>query len=574
MPEVKLSVLMPAFEEGRHIYRNLAETRRVLQQLGQPFEIIVIDDCSSDNTAAEVERAAVDFKEVRMRRNEENRGKGWSLKSGFKTVTGDLVAFVDADLDIHPDQLKFYLRRMEEKNADVVIGSKRHPESVLDYPFRRKVISTIYFGLVKALFGLPVQDTQTGLKLFRREVLERTFHRMLVKRWAYDLELLVIAHRLGYKIVDAPVKIDFKRRFGRMKIEDLYYTGIDTLGVFYRLHLLRFYDQDFERTKARPKVSVLVPSKEQEPNSTELLEGCLRFDYPDYEIIALSDGPSTRFPPGIKVLETGKVSTAVKKNIGARNAGGRLLAFVEPGNLASPDWLTDVASNFVSPDVAAVVGPELIGDRTGRLERILGDLRTSFLVSGPAKHLYSPGRHRDIRFYSGNALVVRSDSWSEVGGFPEGLPEGWENAAFTARLAECTGRRILYDPDAATCVFRGGRFKDLLGRAGDQTLTRAWVSTRLPAWPDAIFAGCLMLSWLALLGGWVPALWSSTAIRAYAWLWAVYGCLLICSAALRLSLRNLPVLVLGTVLVHFAQGLALWRGFFRGYGRRGRAVRD
>jgi hypothetical protein len=92
------------------------------------------------------------------------------------------------------------------------------------------------------MFGLPVRDTQTGLKLFKREVLDKIFPEIVVKAFAFDLEILANAHRLGYKIAEAPVHIDSKREFGRIGIKEIFETWVDTLAIFYRMYILRYYD--------------------------------------------------------------------------------------------------------------------------------------------------------------------------------------------------------------------------------------------------------------------------------------------------------------------------------------------
>jgi glycosyltransferase involved in cell wall biosynthesis len=173
-----------------------------------------------------------------------NRGKGRALKYGFRFAKGELIAFLDADLDLHPRQIQRFLRIMERDGVGVVIGSKRHPDSKVNYPWHRRLISNIYYYLVKMMFGLKVRDTQTGIKLFRREILERIFPKILVKRYALDLEILVNVHHLGYEIAEAPIILDFRRRFGRIRIIDLWHTGIDTLAIFYRLNILKHYDEE------------------------------------------------------------------------------------------------------------------------------------------------------------------------------------------------------------------------------------------------------------------------------------------------------------------------------------------
>jgi glycosyltransferase involved in cell wall biosynthesis len=155
---------------------------------------------------------------------------------------GDYVVFLDSDIDLHPAQLETFFDIMKLDNADVVIGSKRHPNSILNYPLQRKVMSNVYYFLIKIMFGLPVRDTQTGLKLFKYEVLKRIFPRIVVKAFAFDLEILANAYRLGYKIAEAPVHIDSRREFGRIGIREILETWIDTLAIFYRMHILRYYD--------------------------------------------------------------------------------------------------------------------------------------------------------------------------------------------------------------------------------------------------------------------------------------------------------------------------------------------
>ena len=95
---------------------------------------------------------------------------------------------------------------------------------------------------MRLLFGLPLRDTQTGLKLFRAEVLRRVFPRILAKRYAFDVEVLVNAHRLGYKIVDAPVTLQFTRSSGRVALGDVWTVFLDTLAIFYRARLIKYYD--------------------------------------------------------------------------------------------------------------------------------------------------------------------------------------------------------------------------------------------------------------------------------------------------------------------------------------------
>lgn len=239
----KISVIMPAYNEAGVIEKNVLETIKTFKKFNVDYEIIIIDDGSSDKTWEEIQRLERDFPQVKVSRNMQNFGKGRALKKGFRYVTGDYVVFLDSDIDLHPAQLETFFDIMKLDNVDIVIGSKRHPNSILNYPLQRKIISFVYFFFIKLLFGLPIKDTQTGLKLFKCEVLKSVFPKIVVKSFAYDLEILVYAHKLGYKIAEAPVFIDSKREFSRIRLKDMFNTGIDTFLVFYRMFVLRSYDK-------------------------------------------------------------------------------------------------------------------------------------------------------------------------------------------------------------------------------------------------------------------------------------------------------------------------------------------
>jgi len=238
-----ISVIMPAYNEGGHIFNNIQETVRTFEEFGCEYEIIAVDDGSKDNTLEEIQRAANVFKHIAVVQNKENYGKGRALKKGFRCTKGEYVVFLDSDMDLHPIQLQTFFDIMRLDEVDVVIGSKRHPNSRLDYPQHRRIVSAVYFFFVKVMFGLPIRDTQTGLKLFKREVLEKVFRKILVRKFAYDLEILVLAHHFGYKVAEAPVVMNFKRgTWRRVGIKTIWDTWWDTMAIWYRIYVLQYYD--------------------------------------------------------------------------------------------------------------------------------------------------------------------------------------------------------------------------------------------------------------------------------------------------------------------------------------------
>ena len=136
-----------------------------------PFELILVNDGSSDNSGEEIARLSERYPGEIVSLQLPRSGKGEALRRGTQVARGEFVVFIDADLDLPPEQILFFVAIQRVKNADAVIGSKMHPDSTVDYPIRRRIYSLGYFLLVKFLFGLPVRDTQTGLKLVRRDLL-------------------------------------------------------------------------------------------------------------------------------------------------------------------------------------------------------------------------------------------------------------------------------------------------------------------------------------------------------------------------------------------------------------------
>ena len=243
VPEGLVSVVIPAFNEAGMVVRTLHETGAALERLGYRYELILVDDGSSDGTAHLARAVAESLPHVRVIAGELNLGKGSALMNGAAAALGELVLFVDADLEVHPRQVSLLYETLVESNADVVIGSKLHPDSQVEVPSGRRALTIGYYLLVRALFRLPVHDTQTGIKLYRAEVLRRVLPRLVVKRFAADLEVLVNVHRLGYRIVEAPVVVTRTRPFQRIGGEDVWRVAWDTAAIWYRTYLLRYYDR-------------------------------------------------------------------------------------------------------------------------------------------------------------------------------------------------------------------------------------------------------------------------------------------------------------------------------------------
>ncbi|WP_445475527.1 glycosyltransferase [Methanococcoides methylutens] len=240
-----LSVIIPAYNEGHHICNNLLKINEELKIFCNSFEIIFVNDGSTDCTLEEAKKAAEQADTIRIVSYSKNQGKGHAIIEGYKAASKGLISILDADLDIHPRQIKPLLDKASETDADFVIQSKRHPDSnVKGFPLKRRFLSRSYNLTIKMLFDLPVSDTQVGVKLYRKHVVDTIMPMLSVKRYAADVEQLVIAHKHGYRIEECPVHIDFDPSGDRMKLNDILNIAKDTASIYYKLNFLDYYDLD------------------------------------------------------------------------------------------------------------------------------------------------------------------------------------------------------------------------------------------------------------------------------------------------------------------------------------------
>jgi len=248
MKENLLSVIVPAYKQERTIVKDLQKIELTLQQANLAYEIICVVDGMADKTYERAKK--VSSSKIKVVGYQKNCGKGYAVRYGMARAKGDLIAFIDAGMDINPQAISMLLEHMKWYNSDVIVGSIRHSASkVIGYPFSRKVYSLGYHFLTRILFGLRITDSQRGIKIFKREVLEKVLPRLLVKRYAFDIEMLAVASRLGFRrIHDGPVEMDARKfKYSSVKTSTIFEMLLDTLAVFYRLKILKYYDSRNKR---------------------------------------------------------------------------------------------------------------------------------------------------------------------------------------------------------------------------------------------------------------------------------------------------------------------------------------
>lgn len=244
-----VSIIIPAYMQEKTIQKDLQRIKKVLDQMRYSYELIIVVDGLDDKTYQNAKKEK--SSKVIVTGYEHNHGKGYAIRYGMVRSRGQIVGFIDSGMDLNPNGISLLLEHFEWYNADVIVGSKRHPVSKVEYPFNRKVLSFFSQVFIRTLFGLNVRDTQVGLKFFRRKVIEDVLPRLLVKRFAFDIEILVVSYYLGYRrIYEAPVEL--KHSFtgsivSQHILESIFHTFLDSLAIFYRLKLLRYYDTKNKR---------------------------------------------------------------------------------------------------------------------------------------------------------------------------------------------------------------------------------------------------------------------------------------------------------------------------------------
>lgn len=239
-----ITVVVPVFNEVDKIIENLDLLIEEIESQFKEFEVIAVSDGSTDGTNFKL----ANFKDPNLRFKiiSQNSGKGKAVREGFKEARGDFVFFIDGGMELHPKELRIFLGLMSLYDADIVIGSKRHPQSQVYYPWYRRFLSYCFQQMVKVLFRIDVSDSQVGLKLFKRQVLLDILPYLEINRYGFDLEILSLARLMGHKnILEAPIRLDYFVK-SRPAIPDMLHVlklGFsllaDTLQLYFKLRRIR-----------------------------------------------------------------------------------------------------------------------------------------------------------------------------------------------------------------------------------------------------------------------------------------------------------------------------------------------
>lgn len=208
------------------------------------YEIVVVNDGSKDATRSIVRRMASADSTIRLISYSVNMGKGYAVKQGVLHSRGKYVMFLDADGEISTEVLATYLELLA--SADIVIGSKYHPQSIVKAPFSRRFLSKCFQLFVRLMLKTKVSDTQVGLKMGKGDAFRKIFQKVVVRRYAFDVEMLTVASILGLKVAELPVQINLDKPFSSKEIVR---TGLDVIGIAFRLRVINWYQKNMGRQR-------------------------------------------------------------------------------------------------------------------------------------------------------------------------------------------------------------------------------------------------------------------------------------------------------------------------------------
>jgi glycosyltransferase involved in cell wall biosynthesis len=242
--EPLVSLVTPAFNCAPDIAENLRLILAELERLAAPFEVLVVCDGSTDGTADRARE--VGDPRIRVLRYAVNEGKGFAILHGVEAARGRFVGWLDADLDVHPATIVEAAEVLRSQPVDGVLGSKRHPDSKVLYPVQRRVYSFGFQMLVRILFRVHATDTQVGAKLFRRELLDVVAPLLVVKRYAFDLEVLAVGAEFGFdRMAEVPIALHYRFSGTQINRRAVRNMLVDTLAIAYRIHIRHWYVRRF-----------------------------------------------------------------------------------------------------------------------------------------------------------------------------------------------------------------------------------------------------------------------------------------------------------------------------------------
>ena len=232
-----ISLVIPAYNEERRLPATLAAVRSHLDGAGEEYEVLVVDDGSSDGTVAYAQGVAEQWPQLRVIARGVNEGKGAVIREGMLAARGEHRAFSDADLSVPIDELPRLRNRLTGR-CRVAIASRAVPGSRIEVhqPGRREMMGRVYNRLVQLLVLPGLHDTQCGFKVFTDEAAVACFTPLHTPRFGFDAEVLLRARRNGWTVAEVPVRWSHKEDSRVSALRDSLVVLIDLIRLRFRRH--------------------------------------------------------------------------------------------------------------------------------------------------------------------------------------------------------------------------------------------------------------------------------------------------------------------------------------------------
>lgn len=215
-----LTLIIPCYNEGEHLEKSFPKVLFVLKKLNKDFEIIIIDDCSNDNTVDIINKLITknNNSKILFLKHKKNIGRGGTVSEGIKLANGEIVGFIDIDLEISPNYIPQFIEKLNKDNVDVVIGRRIYAFS--KNSLIRFLASTLYSLLIHFSLNLPIHDTEVGYKFFNRNSILPVLKTTQDKKWFWDTEIVTRAYMNKLRL--AEINVFFKRRKDKTSTVNLF----------------------------------------------------------------------------------------------------------------------------------------------------------------------------------------------------------------------------------------------------------------------------------------------------------------------------------------------------------------
>lgn len=234
---MKLSIAIPVYNEEHRLPAKLEPYLRWLDANLIDYEIVLVDDGSTDGTLRYLKDSSFKNQRVRFIHNAKNRGRGFGMKTGVLSATGDYILEMDADLPVSPDHIITFIKFLEENQEyDYVIGSRGHPEStfLLKQPAVRVFAGNVFHGIFSFLFGGNYKDVMCGFKMFRKDAAHEIFKYVYDERYLAAAEIVFVGNKFGFRLKELPVAWEDDRRSKVSVLKDTLRTILGLGRMFLR----------------------------------------------------------------------------------------------------------------------------------------------------------------------------------------------------------------------------------------------------------------------------------------------------------------------------------------------------